>query len=56
VTKYQDQKGNLEISIAGKRMRDAMKGLEQEVLEQHKRYGPETLTCQKGEWASPFSQ
>jgi hypothetical protein len=48
VQKYQDQ-GNLETTMAEKRMRDAMEGLEQEVLEQHKRYGPETLTCTRRE-------
>jgi hypothetical protein len=46
--KYQDQ-GNLETIMTEKRMRDVMKGLEQEVLEQHKRYGPETLTCTRRE-------
>jgi hypothetical protein len=30
-------------------MRDAMEGLEQEVLEQHKRYSPEILTCTRRE-------
>jgi hypothetical protein len=46
--KYQDQ-GNFETIMAEKRTRDAMGGLEQEVLEQHKRYGPETLTCTRRE-------
>jgi hypothetical protein len=46
--KYQDQ-GNLETTMAKKRTRDVMEGLEQEVLEQHKRYGPETLTCTRKE-------
>jgi hypothetical protein len=48
VKKYQDQ-GNLETTMAEKRKRDAMEGLEQEVLEQHKRYSPETLTCTRRE-------
>jgi hypothetical protein len=48
VNKYQDQ-GNLETTITKKRTRDAMKRLEQEVLEQHKRYGPETLTYTRRE-------
>jgi hypothetical protein len=48
VKKYQDQ-GNLETAMAEKRTIDAIKGLEQEVLEQHKRYGPETLTCTRRE-------
>jgi hypothetical protein len=38
-----------QITMAEKRTRDAMEGLEQEVLEQHKRYGPETLTCTRTE-------
>jgi hypothetical protein len=41
--------GNLETTMAEKRTRDAMEGLEQKVLEQHKRYGPETLTCTRKE-------
>jgi hypothetical protein len=48
VKKYQDQ-GNLETTMAEKRTRDVMEGLEQEVLEQHKRYGPETFTCTRRE-------
>jgi hypothetical protein len=45
VKKYQDQ-GNLKTTVG---TRDVMEGLEQEVLEQHKRYGPETLTCTRKE-------
>jgi hypothetical protein len=48
--KYQDQ-GNLETTMAEKRTRDAIEGLEQEVLEQHKRYSPETLSCYQGFYA-----
>jgi hypothetical protein len=40
---------SLETTMAEKRTRDAMEGLEQEVLEQHKMYGPETLTCTRRE-------
>jgi hypothetical protein len=48
VKKYQDQ-GNLETTMAEKRTRDAIEELEQEVLEQHKRYSPKTLTCTRRE-------
>jgi hypothetical protein len=37
------------LKLLWQRREGAMEGLEQKVLEQHKRYGPETLTCTRRE-------